>query len=198
MIDIIHKGANYGYSWREGNEQLNADNHTGKLPDVDEIPIRVNETTTKGMVTPTYPVVQYGHVKSGGDAITSGYVYGGKIAALRGKFIFGDITTGRIWYANYADMLAADDGKPSTMAETHEVQIVWDKPGGGKEQYATMAPITELAYHARGGKMAGLPGLAVISGGRSDIRFCIDREGELYILSKSDGMIRAVIGATFK
>jgi hypothetical protein len=142
--------------------------------------------------------VQYGHVKSGGDAITSGYVYQGRIAALRGKYIFGDITTGRIWYVNYSDMLAADDGNPGTMAEIHEVQVVWDKPGGGKELYGTMAPITETAYHARGGTVPGLPGLAVISGGRSDIRFCMDREGELYILSKSDGMIRAVVGATNK
>jgi hypothetical protein len=198
MIDIIHKGANYGYSWREGNEQLDADNHTSKLPDLDKIPIRVNGTTTVGTVTPTYPVVQYGHVKSGGDAITSGYVYRGKIAVLRGKYIFGDITTGRIWYVSYSDMLAADDGNPSTMAEMHEVQIVWDKPGGGKEQYSTMAPITEAAYHARGGTAPGLPGRAVISGGRSDIRFCMDGEGELYILSKSDGVIRAVVGATSK
>jgi hypothetical protein len=87
-------------------------------------------------------------------------------------------------------MLAADDGNPATMAAMHEVQITWDK-----QQYSTMAPITETAYHARGGKAAGLPGQAVISGGRSDIRFCMDREGELYILSKSDGMIRAVVGA---
>jgi hypothetical protein len=58
-----------------------------------------------------------------------------------------------------------------------------------------MAPITEIAYHARGGKEPGLPGRAVISGGRSDIHFCMDNEGELYILSKSDGMIRVVVGA---
>jgi hypothetical protein len=135
-------------------------------------------------------------LKTTGDAITSGFVYRGKIAALRGKYIFGDITTGRIWYVNYDDMLAADDGNPSTMAAMHDVQIVWDKPGGGKEQYSTMAPITEIAYHARGGKGAGLPGQAVISGGRSDIRFCMDGEGELYILSKSDGMIRSVVGAS--
>jgi hypothetical protein len=197
-VDIIHKGANYGYSWREGNEQLNADNHTGKLPDLDQITIRVNGTTTAGVVTPSYPVVEYGHVKSGGDAITSGYVYRGKIALLRGKYIFGDITTGRIWYAAYDDMLAADDGNPATMAAMHEVQVVWDKPGGGKEEYSTMSPITEIAYHARGGTAPGLPGLAVISGGRADIRFCMDGEGELYILSKSDGMIRAVVGATSK
>jgi Glucose / Sorbosone dehydrogenase len=193
-IDIIHKGANYGYSLREGNEQLKANNDTGKLPDVDKIPMLVGAQTV-GMVTPTYPVVQYGHVKSGGDAITSGYVYRGKISSLRGKYIFGDITTGHIWYVDYDEMLAADDGNPATMAKMHEVQIVWDKPGGGNEQYSAMAPITEAAYHARGGKEEGLPGRAVISGGRSDIRFCMDREGELYILSKSDGMIRAVVGA---
>jgi hypothetical protein len=197
-IDIIHKGANYGYSLREGNEQLNTDNNTSKLPDVDKIPIRINATTTVGEVTPAYPVVEYKHVKSTGDAITSGFVYRGKIAALRGKYIFGDITTGRIWYVKYDEMLAADDGNPATMAAMHEVQIMWDKPGGGKELYSTMAPITEIAYHARGGKAATLPGQAVISGGRSDIRFCMDGEGELYILSKSDGMIRAVIGATSK
>ncbi len=190
-IDIIHKGANYGYSLREGNEQLNADNNTSKLPDIDRIPVRINATTTVGEVTPAYPVVQYNHLKNTGDAITSGFVYQGRIAALRGKYIFGDITTGRIWYVNYDDMLAADDGNPSTMATMHEVQIVWDG-----QQYNAMAPVTEKAYHARGGKAAGLPGQAVISGGRSDIRFCMDREGELYILSKSDGMIRAVVGAT--
>lgn len=43
-------------------------------------------------------------------------------------------------------MLAADDGNPATMAAMHEVQIVWNK-----QQYSTMAPITKIAYHARGG-----------------------------------------------
>jgi hypothetical protein len=157
----------------------------------------VSDTVTAGMVTPSYPVVEYPHNKTGGDAITSGFVYRGKIAALRGKYLFGDITTGRIWYADYKDMLAADDGNPATMATLHEVKILWEKPGGGKEEYSTMAPITEQAFHARGGA-GGLPGMAVISGGRSDIRFSMDGGGELYILSKSDGMIRAVVGATGK
>ena len=40
---------------------------------------------------------------------------GKKIPALRGKYIFTDLTTGRIWYANYKDMLAADDGKPDRL-----------------------------------------------------------------------------------
>lgn len=196
MVDIIHKGANYGYPLREGDEQLNADNKTSPLPAVDKIPIRLNATETLGMVTPTYPVIAYPHNKDGGDAITSGFVYTGKIAALRGKYIFGDITTGHIWYCSFNDLLAADKSSPHAPAKMHEVQIVWDKPGGASQPYSSMAPITEAAFHERGGKSPILPGRAPVSGGRSDIRFCMDLEGRLYILSKSDGVIREVVAAS--
>jgi hypothetical protein len=194
-VDIIHKGANYGYSLREGPQQLNADNTLSKLPDVDKIPIQIDESTTDGTVLPTYPVIAYGHIKgTGGDAVSNGFVYRGKaIPALRGKFIFGDITTGHVWWVDFKEMLAADDGNPKTMAEMHEVKIAWNK-----EVYGTMAPVTEGVYHARGGKAEHLPGFSRVSGGRSDIRFAMDSDGELYILSKSDGMIRAIVGATAK
>jgi hypothetical protein len=197
MIDIVHKGANYGYSLREGNEQLNADNKTSKLPDVDKIPVEISDTETVGMVTPTYPVIIYDHTKDGGDAVANGYVYNGKIAALRGKYIFGDITTGKIWYADYADMLAADDGNPSTMAAIHRVNIIWDGSTDPKKVYDSMYPIGTIAYHSRGGKGVpeGIPGRATISGGRVDIRFGMDADGNLYILSKADGVIREVVGA---
>jgi hypothetical protein len=33
-------------------------------------------------------------------------------------------------------------------------------------------------------------------GGRADVRFSIDNDGELYLYSKGDGVIRKVIGAT--
>ena len=196
MVDIIHKGANYGYSLREGNQLLLPNNKTAPLPEDDKIPVRIDETKTGGMITPAYPVIEYGHVKGGGDAIGSGYVYRGKaIPALRGKYIFGDISTGNIWYVDYKEMLAADDGNPQTMAEMHPVQIRWMKPGGSSEVYGSMYPITEWAYHERGGKAPSNPGYGKVSGGRSDIHFCEDSDGELYILSKSDGMIRKVVAA---
>ena len=198
-VDIIHKGANYGYSQREGHQQLNLDDRTSTLPEVDKIPIRVNATETNGTVTPNYPVVEYAHDKNGGDAISNGYVYDGKNPALRGKYIFGDITTGHVWYVNYDEMVADDKHNgPNSMAEMHEVQIVWDKPGGGQEQDSSMYPICEAAYHARGGTAAVLPGRAPVSGGRADIHFSEDAQGNLYIISKSDGMIREVVGATLK
>ncbi len=197
-VVIIHKGANYGYSLREGNQKLNRTNQTAELPQDDTIPVQINATQTDGKVTPTYPVIQYGHVIGGGDAVSSGYVYRGKaIPALRGKYIFGDISTGNVWWADYKEMLAADDGDPKTLAPMHPVKIRWTKPGGSSELYGSMSPITEVAYHARGGKAPGLPGVAIVAQeGRSDIHLWADPEGQLYILSKSDGMIRMVVGAT--
>ena len=198
-VVIIHKGANYGYSLREGNQTLDQDNKVGPLPEDDRIPVRIDETTTDGVTVPTYAVVQYGHVNGGGDAASSGYVYRGKvIPALRGKYLFGDISTGNLWYVDYKEMLAADDGDPHTMAAMHQVKVLWNKPTGGSELYGSMAPITESAYHTRGGTAAGLPGRAAVSGGRSDIHLCVDADGELYILSKSDGVVRAVVGAVSK
>jgi hypothetical protein len=194
MVDIIHKGANYGYSLREGPEQLNPDNTLSKPPAVDKIPVQIDGSSTDGEVQPTYPVIAYGHVQGGGDAVANGFVYRGKaIPALRGKYIFGDMTTGRVWWSDFKEMLAADDGDPKTMATMHEIKINWNQ-----EVYGTMAPITETVYHSRGGKAEHLPGNARVSGGRSDIRFAMDSDGELYILSKSDGMIRAIVGAKSK
>ncbi len=54
----------------------------------------------------------------------------------------------------------------------------------------------EETYRARGGRGEQLPGTAAVSGrGRVDFRFAVDNDGELYILTKSDGMIRSVVGA---
>lgn len=195
-VVIVHKGANYGYSLREGNQALGNNNKTGDIPADDRIPVQLSGTKTDGMVRPTYPVISYAHVAEGGDAVGSGFVYRGKaIPALNGKYIFCDISTGNLWYAGYKEMLAADDGDPKTMAEMHPVRIRWTKPGGSGEVYGSMAPITELVYHARGGTAKGNPGYGKVSGGRSDIHLAVDNAGALYVLSKSDGVIRRVVAA---
>ena len=138
------------------------------------------------------------------DLLGSGFVYNGNaMPILRGKYVFNDITTGRIWYADYKDMLAADDGRPGTLAAIHEVKILWDNPhdtpDAGKQLYDSMFPIARAAYQSLGGKDPDLPGSATISGqGRADARFSIDAAGELYLYSKTDGVIRAVTGASAK
>ena len=97
--------------------------------------------------------------------------------------MFGDITTGRVWYADRADVLAADDGNPTTVAPIHEID-------------AGLRRLAEETYRKRGGKGETLPGMGAMAGrGRVDLRFASDNDGELYVLTKSDGMIRKVVGA---
>ena len=140
-MDVIRKGANYGYSEREGNQMLlGPDNTMTSLPTPDEIPVRITDTITNGTVVPTYPVIQYPHTAAGGDAIAGGFVYRGKaLPALQGKYVFGDISTGKIWYADYKEMLAADDGNPATMAALHEVHLRWNAPGEAAEALLELA-----------------------------------------------------------
>ena len=183
-VDVIHKGANYGYPLREGTQSMSETNGMGPLPERDEIAVQVSDTTTHGTVKPTYPVIAYPHTRdAGGDAIAGGFVYRGTlVAALKDKLIFGDITVGRILYADRTDLLAADDGNASTLAAIHEMET-------GLRQ------LTEETYRRRGGRGDALPGVGAQSGrGRVDLRFGIDNDGELYILTKSDGMIRKVVG----
>jgi hypothetical protein len=225
-VNFIHPGANYGYSVREGNEQLLSNNAIASLPDPDLVSWQLNETTTSGTVAPTYPVIQYGHALAGqsstfaGDAISSGFVYrGSKIPQLYGKFLFGDITTGSLFYADYEDMQATDNGDSTPLADAdlHVLDLLWDDPfddpNDGEELYETIttpnsnpnysvqieAPlfqIVEAGYKARGGLNSKLAGASNITGnlGRADIRLQVDNDGELYVLSKADGMIRAIVG----
>jgi hypothetical protein len=199
-VVIVHKGANYGYSDREGLQRLLPDNSLGGLPDVDAIPLRVSDTITQGTVVPTYPVLQYGHTASGGDAIAGGVVYRGRaVAALRGRVVLGDTSTGRLWMASFDEVLAVDGRHPPQVATLHELRVRWDDPADapdrGKQVYSTMFDVARASYHSRGGEHPDLPGRATLApSGRVDLRFAVDRDGELYLLTKSDGMIRAVTG----
>lgn len=198
-VDIIHRGANYGYSEREGKERLKPNNRTEALPADDRIPVRIGDDLGSEMVKPTYPVLIYPHKEGGGDAVSSGFVYNGPIAALRGKFVFGDITTGRIWWADIHEMIADDDGNPATMATMHPMEIEYTNPANKTITVPNMQPIVSANYHARGGTAAFMPGYGTPVGkGRADIRLALDAKQNFYIISKSDGMLRLVTGAVEK
>jgi Glucose / Sorbosone dehydrogenase len=204
-VDIIHPGGNYGYAEREGTEQLfvTTDSSTnGKTNSQLGMPFPSNDSlVVNGLanpVTPLYPVANYSH--RDGDAIAGGFVYRGSLLSpLYGKYIFGDITTGRIFYSDFGDMLAADDGNRTTLAGIHELQIVFN---GAKRR---VFDVISDKYHQKGGNATGeaLPGgcgglntggndpEGVPYGcGRADIRLAVGGDGELYLLSKSDGMVR--------
>ncbi len=91
-VNLGMAGGNYGWPYREGTFLFDATAN----PDL-VYPLPENDS---GYV---YPVVQYDHDE--GNAISGGFVYAGKkIPLLQGKYIFGDIPRGRLFYAEVADM----------------------------------------------------------------------------------------------
>jgi hypothetical protein len=83
-----------------------------------------------------------------------------------------------------------------------EVRVRWDDPNdvpdAGRKVYDSMFPIVDSAYHMRGGTSARVAARRadLVFGGRADVRLSIDASGELYLYSKTDGVIRKVVGAT--
>jgi hypothetical protein len=159
-------------------------------------------------VTPLYPAAVYSH--QDGDAIGSGFVYRGKLMPqLRGKYLFNDISTGRIFYTDLAEMIAMH-GARNQQVQIHEVQIMYKGPGDTPNSKAVKRRMFDIAADAwtrKGGIPAAedrvLPGYAHATtppkvdpegvpygGGRVDLRLAVDGDGEIYVLTKSDGMIR--------
>ena len=214
-VDIITKGSNYGYAEREGSEQLLVTTNyptTGSQTDPPTPFPNPDSLTVAGIptpVTPVYPAAAYGH--RDGDAISSGFVYRGSLMPqLTDKYVFGDITTGRLFYADLADLIANDDGVRTTLARIHELQVVFDSPYDNPDQGLVNRRLFDIVadeYRHRGGSFPPnvLPSYANATsgndadgipygGGRADIRLALGGDGEIYVLSKSDGMVRLLAG----
>ena len=54
-VNIIRKGANYGYAQREGNQLLQPDNVIAPLPAVDRIAVQIGDTVTDERRSPYLP-----------------------------------------------------------------------------------------------------------------------------------------------
>ena len=93
-------------------------------------------------------------------------------------------------------MVAADDGDPTTLAQMHEVKIVWDDP---QTRQVRGSRSTTRYFRSRrrpinrgAAKIRICPGAGLCRARRADARFALDAAGELFVYSKTDGMIRAV------
>jgi hypothetical protein len=225
-VDILSKGGNYGYSQREGNEELiiRGGGKTASQSDP-QVPFPQRDLlTVEGLekpVAPIYPAAVYSHME--GDAIGSGFVYRGKLMPqMSGKYIFTDMTTGRIFYTNLNEMIASRSMR-GKQAPIHEIQVMYKSPYDPSAQ----APVQRRMYdivaetfaHKDGTASADspqgvLPGAAATTGGwpgktflpgtidpygvpygggRADVRLSLGGDGEIYIMSKSDGMIRKMM-----
>jgi hypothetical protein len=126
----------------------------------------------------TYPVAAYDHDPPAGwdcdsdvgRAVAGGFVYRGRLAALRGKYVFGDLVDGRIFYTEAGQMR-----RGRGLAPLHQL-LLFDATGRRIVMRDLSAP--------------GAPG----DPNRVDLRFGTDAEGELYILAKANGKIWKVTG----
>ena len=152
-IDLVLPGHDYGWPIREGNFLLDPGGDLNKI-----YPLATNDSVYKI----TYPIAAYDHDE--GIAISGGLeYYGSRIPELRGKYLFGDIASGRLFYINIADI------KMGKQAPIMEWKISLNK-----------SPTTLKA---------------LCKNDRADLHFGRDAEGELYILTKTDGKVYKLVSA---
>jgi hypothetical protein len=124
----------------------------------------------------TYPVAMYDHDE--GRAVTDGFAYHGRVAALQGRFVFGDIQNGRVFAADLAELKKADDGIPQTVARIEEVQL-YVGDASGKRIGVSMRELVERTMGT------SLP--------RVDLHISRSRDGELLLTSRQDGVVRMLV-----
>jgi len=172
-INIVRPGENYGWMAREGYWENGMIRPGGALNQLYPLPDDVLDGRTRDGFT--YPVAMYDHDE--GRAVTAGFTYHGPIAALDGKFLFGDIQNGRLFAADLAALKAADDGVPRTVAPIEEVQLFVRAPDGSRQDVSFL----ELVQHAKG---EAVP--------RADLHLSRGSDGTLFLTSRQDGWIRVL------
>jgi hypothetical protein len=121
-INIIRRGANYGYPLRKGPEFKPESPIFGPLSADNTLPLRISDTVVLDQRTPMQDSALAYRTGVEGLAIANGFVYRGKRwPQLQGAVVFGDITSGRLFYARMADLIAATDGNPTTLASYSEI-----------------------------------------------------------------------------
>lgn len=151
-VNLIQPGGAYGWGVRhlEGPAYIDAK--------VD--PKVVQPATAEQLAGTIQPFAVYDH--HDGSSITGGYVYRGPLAALAGKYIFGDMVNGRVFFLETAGGF--------TNHTIYELNLVRDG--------------------------AATTVKALAKADRAHLRIGYDeRTGDLFVLTKGDGMIRRVVKA---
>ena len=163
VVDVL-PGDNFGWSEREGSFVFKRADPCNLFP----LPA---DDAQFGYV---YPLLEFDHNPPPGlpcnadvgHAVSGGFVYRGSEAPLLvGKYIFGDLVDGRIFFSNESDM---QRGRPR-------------------------AVINEMKLLDRTGRLMTLQDL--VGDTRIDLRFGTDNRNTLYVIAKSNGKIWKVVGA---
>lgn len=100
-IELVRAGADCGWPLREGSFVIDA---SGDMTKVYRLP--ANDSNNHF----TYPALQYDHDE--GNSVSGGFVYNrDDIRMLKGKYIFGDIVSGRVFMADAASLRPGHPGQ---------------------------------------------------------------------------------------
>ncbi|MET0233289.1 MAG: PQQ-dependent sugar dehydrogenase [Kibdelosporangium sp.] len=159
----VHAGDNFGWGEREGPFAVKRSDRCNLYP----LPA---DDARFGY---TYPVAAYDHdpppnfpcTSDSGHAIVGGFVYrGSQIPALWGKYVFGDLVDGRLFYTETQQMKRGEG-----LAPLFQLSLV-----DGQNRPVTMQDFA-------GDK-------------RTDIRFGTNAAGDLFVMAKANGKIWKVTG----
>jgi hypothetical protein len=93
--------------------------------------------------------------------------------------VFGDVQAGRLFAADLEAVKKADDGVPSTVAPIEEIQL-YVRDAAGDRVYVSFRDLVERTM-----------GGATLT--RADLHLSRSRDGELFVTSRQDGMIRMLV-----
>jgi len=92
-VNLGIAGRNYGWPHREGTFQFDTEANVELVYPIDTVTDKYTD-----------PVIQYDHDE--GSAVSGGFIYrGSKITKLKGKYIFGDMSLGTLFYSNVEDIM---------------------------------------------------------------------------------------------
>lgn len=173
-INIVRAGGNHGWMAREGIWENGRFRPGGALNQLYPLPADVLAgRESDGFI---YPVAMYDHDE--GRAISGGFAYHGDIEALQGKFVFGDVQAGRLFATDVAALHAADDGVPGSVAPIEEIQLYVRAADGSRSNVS----FRELVEQTKGEAVS-----------RADLHLGQSRDGEIFVSSRQDGMIRMLV-----
>jgi len=148
---LLKAGKDYGWPDREG---------TFVIPQIANVNAVAPLPADDAKFGYSYPIAQYDHDE--GAAIMGGFEYtGSAVPQLQGKYIFGEIVRGRVFYLNLNEM---KEGSPAKIQEF---------------------PLT-LA-----GQPTTLKDQCKVD--KVDLRIGRDAAGELYLMTKSDGVMYKIV-----
>jgi len=175
-VEHVVPGGNYGWPLREGTFVNGNDLANGGDGDADHVfannVSNAQDVDFRGQQF-LYPVAQYDHGE--GASIAGGFVYHGQnVPQLYGKMIYGDIVTGRIFVSDMSAIKGVNNSNPAPTAAVQEVQLYTVGANGVENN------INDLR--------------TIVGNSRADLRFGIDDNGEIFVMTKTDGFVRKLVG----